>query len=141
MPRDEAEAEALQEACEQTIGPPGILGELVNATRYRLHSDFASVLDDLGLADVPGLAWGFTFGAFASGPTWHPVEEGGGDSDSHAFSCAAPESVAPSQSDASPKDASNDNARFAELAGLSHVAYDRQRKEAPKSLGIVRQDA
>jgi len=62
LPREEAEKQALIEIYDQSIlcgvQYPGILTELVCASRQRFDSQLASTVDELGLNDVRAPLWG-----------------------------------------------------------------------------------
>ena len=59
LSRADAELQALWEICTLKLaaGFPGILSELAQADRRRMHPDLAPVLAALGLANVRGPAW------------------------------------------------------------------------------------
>jgi hypothetical protein len=77
LSRAEAESQALREICDLKLadGFPGLLGELTQADRRRAHPDIATVLADLGLANVHGPAWGFGH-VVADGETYRPAIDG-----------------------------------------------------------------
>jgi hypothetical protein len=62
MLRAEAEAQAIDEACEEHAAvdrlPSGILSELIRAARWRRHPELVSLLEPLGVVNARSPIWG-----------------------------------------------------------------------------------